>query len=346
MSSPQSFVPRYCPRCGARVSHAAADCFLCGYRFDERKRRWRIPVADLALLMGIAAVLFTWWRWDADRRVLALTPTPSPTPSPTATLTPTPTPIPSPTATPTLTPTPAPITHTVESGDTLYGIAGIYDITLEQLLAANNLSADAVLRIGQVLLIPPTPPPAPLSAANGSTFQNERGGIINYSVKPGDTVARIAAIHDVKIATILSHNDIADPNNLIPGTVLVIVKEDKLSAARLVPTPVFPAPLPLAPADGSEIADAAGPVLRWVSVGLLPEDAAYKVHLAYADPALPILDPILTRATSLALDPAWRPPDEANSAEILWWVSVVRRQSNGELFPLSPPGPVRRFSWH
>jgi LysM repeat protein len=233
----------------------------------------------------------------------------------------------------------------VASGDTLYGIAGAYGVSFEQLLAANNLRADAVLRIGQVLLIPPTPTPPP-AAVNGPTLTMERGGTINYSVKPGDTVASIAAAHEVKIATILAHNDIADPNNLIPGTVLVIVKEDKLSAARLVPTPVFPAPLPLAPADGSEIADAAGPVLRWVAVGLLPDDAAYKVQLAYADPGLPVLDPILTRSTYLVLDPTWRPPDEASSADILWWVSVVRRQRNGGLFPLSPPGPVHRFSWH
>jgi LysM repeat protein len=345
VSPSPSFVPRYCPHCGTRVSHAAADCFFCGHRFDERKRRWRIPFADWVLLLGIAFVLFTWWRRDADRRVLALTPTPTPPPSPTATFTHTPTPIPSPTVTPTPTPTPAPITHTVASGDTLYGIAGTYGITLEQLLAANNLRADAVLRIGQVLLIPPTPTPAPV-LTNSSAPQVSQGGTMNYAVKPGDTLASIAAAHEVKIATLLAHNDIADPNNLIPGTVLLIVKEDRPAAAQLLPTPVFPAPLPVAPADGSEIADVAGPVLRWVAVGLLPEDAFYRVQLAYADPDLPLLDPILTRIPSLTLDPAWRPPDEAASADMMWWVCVVRRQANGRFFPLSPSGPVRRFRWH
>ncbi len=345
MSPSKPFVPRYCPYCGTRVSHAAADCFFCGRRFDERHRRWRIPFADVVLLLGIAFVLFTWWRWDADRRVLALTPTPSPRPSPTPTFTATPTSIPPPTATPTPTPIPAPITHTVASGDTFYGIAGTYGISLEQLLAANNLSVDAVLRIGQVLLIPPTPTVQPTVAGN-APLRAGQGDTMNYLVKPGDTLARIAAAHEVKIATLLAHNDIADPNNLIPGTVLVIVKEKQPVAAQLLPTPVFPAPLPVAPADGSEIADASGPVLRWVAVGLLPEDAFYRVQLAYADPNLPLLEPILTRIPSLTLDPAWRPPDEAASAEMVWWVGVVRRQNNGKLFPLSPSGPVRRFSWH
>lgn len=51
-------------------------------------------------------------------------------------------------------PTPTPqLTHIVESGDTLWAIALIHQISLEQLLSWNNLAENALLSIGQELLI-------------------------------------------------------------------------------------------------------------------------------------------------------------------------------------------------
>jgi LysM repeat protein len=43
----------------------------------------------------------------------------------------------------------------VRPGDTLFGIAGKYGMTLDQLLRLNNLSRNATLRPGQKLLIAP-----------------------------------------------------------------------------------------------------------------------------------------------------------------------------------------------
>lgn len=62
---------------------------------------------------------------------------------------------------PPATPTPQ-ITHIVRSGDTAWGIALLYGLTLEQLAAFNNISPDTLLQIGQELLIrPPTATPEP-----------------------------------------------------------------------------------------------------------------------------------------------------------------------------------------
>ena len=67
-----------------------------------------------------------------------------------------------------LPPTPTPqLTHFVEKGDTGWGIALRYGLTLEQLLAYNNLSADAVLSIGDELWIRPLP--TPISEATSIT---------------------------------------------------------------------------------------------------------------------------------------------------------------------------------
>lgn len=91
-----------------------------------------------------------------------VTPADLPTPTPTWTQTASPTPAP-PTATPTATKAPvAKATPTaskntvyrVQSGDSPYGIAQQFGVSLDALLAANHLTAKSVLRVGQELVIP------------------------------------------------------------------------------------------------------------------------------------------------------------------------------------------------
>jgi len=49
--------------------------------------------------------------------------------------------------------------HEVQSGETLTWIAGLYNVSLADLLAWNGLASDAVIRPGQKLLLRVTPPP-------------------------------------------------------------------------------------------------------------------------------------------------------------------------------------------
>ncbi len=56
---------------------------------------------------------------------------------------------------PVVTPTPTgPLTYTVQSGDTLSALAEQHDVSIEALVAANNLINPDVLQVGQVLIIP------------------------------------------------------------------------------------------------------------------------------------------------------------------------------------------------
>jgi len=108
------------------------------------------------------------------------------------------TPVP-PTFTFTPSPTPTPVIHFVESGDTLFGVALDYGVTVESLLHYNGLDENDFLRIGQALIIPvgeeeviedggamqapvgnailPTPTPLPLSAAGVALYDTPVGGM-------------------------------------------------------------------------------------------------------------------------------------------------------------------------
>jgi LysM repeat protein len=111
-----------------------------------RSRAWGLLIVVIILAGVVLTVLLVWG---------GAPPSDSPTPTPTRTLLPTAAVEASvPTVPPTETATPAPLVYTVKAGDTLSGIAQTYGVSVQDIVAVNNLANPDVLNIGQELIIP------------------------------------------------------------------------------------------------------------------------------------------------------------------------------------------------
>lgn len=112
-------------------------------------------------------------------------------------------------------------TYTVQPGDTLSGIAAQYGVTVEAIMAANNLESRSVVYAGQTLIIPSpgsTPPP-PASPAPSVTRQPNPG---TYVVQAGDHLTGVAAKFGLSRETLAAANGIAPSSFLYVGQVLKI----------------------------------------------------------------------------------------------------------------------------
>ncbi len=102
-------------------------------------------------------------------------------------------------------------TYTVEKGDTLGKIAEKHATTTAYLTEINQLTNANMIFVGQVLKVP-TPslpaPPAPIT--------------IEYIIKAGDTLGKIATNHQVTVDEIVSANNITNPNTIFVGQKIFI----------------------------------------------------------------------------------------------------------------------------
>lgn len=158
---------------------------------------------------------------------LAPTDTPGPSPTPSPTLPPTNTPLPTDTPTPTLTPTPIAsptagadgrILYSVESGDTLITIADKFGVDVNALYSFNNLDFNAVLSVGQQLVLGYTVLP------DGSRVLPELplarvkpDGTIVHIVNPNDTFTSIALEYDLTLAELYEISGLAEGSFLQLG---------------------------------------------------------------------------------------------------------------------------------
>jgi LysM repeat protein len=106
-----------------------------------------------------------------------------------------------------------PATHTVVAGENLYRIGLQYGISWVVIAEANNLSNPNQIYTGQVLNLSGTGgQPEPMPTPEG----------INYLVKPGDTLFKIAQHFGISWVEIAEANGLVNPNEIYAGQMIKI----------------------------------------------------------------------------------------------------------------------------
>jgi LysM repeat protein len=130
-------------------------------------------------------------------------------------------------------------TYTVRDGDTLYSIAQRFEVSVATLQRWNDL-ADTHLEAGQVLRVQAPQQSRPDTAST-------------YTVRPGDTLFRIAQRFGVSVQALQTWNDLVD-TSIETGQTLQVRPPDAPSVAELPEPEPAAAPdttSPAAPADPS-----------------------------------------------------------------------------------------------
>ncbi len=301
--------------------------------------------AVFTIIILILSVLF--WQYRPDQVSMVIAPSATPIP-PTITLTPTWTPLPTetlpPTNPPTITPTPAPTStpppprsHTVSSGETLFGLSFLYRVSIESITGLNSLPVDAQIQVNQNLLIPwPTATP-PLDVVilevNGETVVADPRHCDRYEVQAGDSIVGIASQFGMAFDLLARVNRITDATILQPGDTVCIPQIFYGNTADIPPTP-GPSPTPtltpppagphlLYPVNEAAIEPPDGVLtLQWVAVKNLTEHEWYMVELADTNELDRLPQRGFTRDTSFKVPSAWR-PNVPEDHRLCWRVSIV-----------------------
>ncbi len=122
------------------------------------------------------------------------------------------------TATPDPAAPPVPRVHVVQEGENLTTIATDYGVTVEDILAINNLANGDLLQLGQELIIP---------GGTGEAIATV------YTIGAGDTLAEVAAIFNTTLADVVATNRlIANELPLIVGQAVPVVSRTGSATPR------------------------------------------------------------------------------------------------------------------
>lgn len=305
--------------------------------------------------------------------------TPSPTFRPTTTpLPPSPTQPPNPTALPTA--TPPPYEYVVKEGDTCGEIAIFYDVSVEAIEQANNLSSCRFISPGQRLIVPRptlTPTPFGLDVTQTAVYNAlppllkdvTPFAIYEYCAAEGDTITSIAILHGTTNRRLCELNPLPDGLDCrgcdfsessvgscpvppvitvgkcykVPGpTYTPLPTNTPQGTPTITPTPTHLPPQPFYPIHG-EIINGTTVRLIWAQQsGPLQPQEQYLLTIFDEDTSTVVLAVETTR-TEFTLPETLRPAS-GEQRTYTWQVEIVRLE-NDVLVPVSGRSPIQRFIW-
>lgn len=332
---------------------------MCGYDLrGQAQRGRRLSWIDVILVAAVLGVLIFWWRVgtesvrkaDQTDVVQAILPTSIPLMQATVTPTPTVTPPPTPTAIP-ITQETVLLRHVVGAGETLLSLAIQYDVSVEEIQRANNLSSE-LIRVDDELMIPVLRDSAVAQLrATTTEFQ--------YLVTSGDTLSTIATKFGSTVESLLAANKLTAGQFIRPGDLLVVPVSGAPLEALQVATEGLPGQTTsepaayaqlrlLEPQQGAIIARTDPVVFEWGGIDQLAENEWYVLQILPRNLAARTLPTTWTKQPTHRLEPSVAPMEGA-AADYAWLVSVVRvkRDADGRalLEAASPISSVRTFSW-
>lgn len=137
--------------------------------------------------------------------------------------------------------------YQVKSGDTLYSIARHYSVSLQDLMALNDISDATSLKIGQMLRIPNNDDSTP-------SYNLE-----NYEIRGGDTLYAISRRTGMDVSEILRINNLSEGAVIKPGQIIKVKAlppgqnspaDIKVSQTSTNQVETDPTPAPSAGGDG------------------------------------------------------------------------------------------------
>lgn len=199
--------------------------------------------------------------------------------------------------------------YTVKGGDTLSSIAAAHGTTVSALASANNMSQDGMIYQGEDIQV------------NGEAIASAPVDATTYTVKSGDTLAKIAQSHNTTVDKLAVLNNLANPEMIYVGEVLQLQGEVQVQAAAPVQQATVEEVAPVQQAQAS-VQQAAAPVQQQVVQTSAPAQQA----------AAP-------KATSTA-SASGSTYDQfiANGGTAAMWNTIVMPESEGNPNAVSPNG--------
>jgi LysM repeat protein len=128
--------------------------------------------------------------------------------------------------------------HRVKKGETLSRIASQYKVSSRDMMAINGLRNANHVEVGQNLKLPsdavlPKPGFKPVAVT-------PIPGASEHTVAKGQTLTQIAKAYNLPISTLISINDLRNPNKVEVGTMLFLTQPTKVLATQSVTSKTSP----------------------------------------------------------------------------------------------------------